>query len=293
MGCTTARPYSFPPPLQILTDTLLRINTKLTIYSSNLHSTHYIIFMKLMILSDLHIGNGNGFDTFGWDPQSFIRHLDHLRNRHSIEKVVLNGDVFELFKYSIREIEKNHTELISYFDRTGCVYIKGNHDLLSERSIDGLTITNSSGQKIRIEHGHNADFLNGTPFGRFLCRVGLKLLQSVVSISFFRNLYFKLVELDDEVNHIPRKYNSLKYLQYAMRLLSTYDVVVLGHTHKIEAHKTYYLNHKKRYLNTGSCSLGRFQAVTLDTETLEYDTIKVSAEECRSAGMFLEFKEAS
>ncbi len=249
--------------------------------------------MKLLILSDLHIGNGNSFDTFGWDSEGFIRHLEHLRTQYGIDQVILNGDTFELFKYSFAEIKKNHDDLISYFDKTECVYIKGNHDLLSERGVDGLSLTNSSGQKIRIEHGHNADFLNGTPFGRFLCRAGLKLLQFLVSVRFFRKLYFKLVELDDEVNHIPRKYNSLKYLQYAMGLLRDYDVVVLGHTHKIEAHKTYYLNHKKRYLNTGSCSLGRFQAILLDTETLEYDTIKISSEECLSAGMFLKMKKAS
>lgn len=31
---------------------------------------------------------------------------------------------------------------------------------------------------------------------------------------------------------------------------------------------------KKRYLNTGSCSLGRFQGIVLDTETLKYELIK-------------------
>ena len=60
------------------------------------------------------------------------------------------------------------------------------------------------------------------------------------------------------------------------KLLKNADVVIFGHTHKIETHKTYYLNSKKIYLNSGSCSHGRFQAVTLDTETLFYDTIKIA-----------------
>ena len=59
--------------------------------------------------------------------------------------------------------------------------------------------------------------------------------------------------------------------------LRSYDVVILGHTHKLEAHKTYYLNSKKLYLNTGTCSMGRLQAVILNTETLKYDTIKLSS----------------
>ena len=68
-------------------------------------------------------------------------------------------------------------------------------------------------------------------------------------------------------------------MKYALRLLKTYDVVIMGHTHKMEAHKTYYLQNKKRYLNSGTCSHGRFQAIFLDTETLKHETIKISRKE--------------
>jgi len=37
----------------------------------------------------------------------------------------------------------------------------------------------------------------------------------------------------------------------------------------------YYINQRKQYLNCGTCSLGRFQAVLVDTETLANETIKV------------------
>jgi predicted phosphodiesterase len=91
----------------------------------------------------------------------------------------------------------------------------------------------------------------------------------------------KILERVDEINHIPRKYNSYKYLKYALRLLRRYDVVILGHTHKLEAHKTYFLNKKKIYLNCGSCSLGRFQGIILDTESLEYELINLKANQSR------------
>jgi predicted phosphodiesterase len=91
-------------------------------------------------------------------------------------------------------------------------------------------------------------------------------------------IYFKLVASVERLNSIPKKYNTLKYLTYALRLLKDYDVVILAHTHKLESHHTYYLNKKKRYLNCGSCSLGRFQAIVLDTETLKYELIKETRE---------------
>jgi UDP-2,3-diacylglucosamine pyrophosphatase LpxH len=115
--------------------------------------------------------------------------------------------------------------------------------------------------------------------GRAIGRFAFKILKSAIHIPLIQKLYFKAVEFDDEVNRIPKKYNSYRYLKYALRLLRHYDVVILGHTHKIESHKTYYLNHKKTYLNTGSCSLGRLQAVILDTETLKYDLVKIGNKE--------------
>jgi predicted phosphodiesterase len=92
-------------------------------------------------------------------------------------------------------------------------------------------------------------------------------------------IYHRIVEWDDQINRIPKKYNTFKYLNYALNLLRSYDVVILGHTHKIESHKTYYLNAKKIYLNTGTCSLGRFQAVILNTENLKHETIKIGKNE--------------
>jgi len=85
--------------------------------------------------------------------------------------------------------------------------------------------------------------------------------------------YFKLIDLDNQISQIPKRYNTIKYLTYALNLLKEHDVVILGHTHKLESHHTYYLNKKKRYLNSGSCSLGRFQGIIMDTETLKYELI--------------------
>ena len=91
---------------------------------------------------------------------------------------------------------------------------------------------------------------------------------------YMMDIYFKIVAIEDQINHIPKKYNTIKYLTYALKLLKEHDVVILAHTHKLESHHTYYLNKKKRYLNCGSCSMGRFQGIVMDTETLKYELIK-------------------
>ena len=232
--------------------------------------------MRLLVLSDLHIDTGDKFGTFGWKAKKFIKTLDTIISHYGIDQVVLNGDVFDLYKYSYPDILARNGALVDYFTEKGFVFIRGNHDLWNPKARDHYNITNSRGQTIHIEHGHNADFLNGTSTGRFIGKLGFYVLKLLVKLRGIERLYFKIVEYDDEVNRVPRKYNSYKYLLYALKLLRKYDLVILGHTHKLELHKMYYINQRKQYLNCGTCSLGRFQAVLIDTETLTNETIKIT-----------------
>jgi predicted phosphodiesterase len=230
--------------------------------------------MNLLILSDLHIDANDRFGTFQWDEVDFIVQMEEIRDKYKIEKVIFNGDTFELMKYSFHYISTANPILMKYLLNNNFIFIKGNHDIINSFGEDSYDIENSSGQRIHIEHGHNADWINGTRLGRGLGNSLFSLLKRLIHIDFVRKVYFRAVAFDDQINDIPKRYNTLKYLTYAIKLLKENDVVILSHTHKLESHHTYYLNKKKRYLNSGTCSLGRFQAIILDTETLRYEMIK-------------------
>ena len=232
------------------------------------------ISMNLLIISDLHIGNNDHFATFGWNADDFIKALEMIKHEEHIDKIILNGDIFELYKYSFDEVYQTNQKLIDYFIDQDFVMLKGNHDAICSLGEDNFTIVNSKGKRILIEHGHSADFLNGTRLGRRLQTMGFNILRWLCKYSWALNTYFRIIEYDDAINHIPKKYDSYKYLKYALNMLKTHDLVILGHTHKIESHKTYYMNNKKQYINSGSCSLGRFEAVIVDTETMKHETIK-------------------
>jgi len=230
--------------------------------------------MNLLIISDLHIDNGDHFGTFGWKQQEFIDRIEAVQTQFLVDRVVLNGDIFELCKYSLKELAAQHAHFISYIKKHDVVYLRGNHDIKHPDAQNHLLIKNSSGKTIYIEHGHKADFINGTIIGRLIGKAFLKTLKILVKWHFANTLYFHFLKQDEGLEF--RTYNSYKYLRYALDLLKKFDVVVLGHTHKMEVHNTYYLDKKKQYINTGSCSLGRFQAILLDTETLEHTPITMS-----------------
>lgn len=230
--------------------------------------------MNILVLSDLHIDTGDTFGTFQWDETDLIMQIERIRDLYSIKKVIFNGDTFELMKYTYDDIREANPALMNYFRDKDFVFIQGNHDIVNSFGVKHYQITNSLGQTIHIEHGHNADWFNGSRLGRTLSRFGFLLLKKLSHYKSLMKIYFKIVSFEEQINHIPKNYNTLKYLTYALKLLKEHDVVILAHTHKLESHHTYYLNQKKRYLNCGSCSLGRFQGIVMDTETLRYELIK-------------------
>ncbi|MFW6227295.1 MAG: metallophosphoesterase, partial [Bacteroidota bacterium] len=198
--------------------------------------------MNLLILSDLHIGNNDSFSTFGWKAEEFINAVQRVKYVEQIDKIILNGDVFELYKYSFEEICDTNSNLVDYLLNSQDIeYLKGNHDALCPFGSDSANIENSKGKSIYIEHGHAADFMNGTLLGQRLQTFGFNLLRWGVQMDWIFQAYRKIFEMHEAINKIPKKYDSIKYLTHALRLLKNHDVVLLGHTHKMEAHKTYYL----------------------------------------------------
>ena len=239
--------------------------------------------MNILILSDLHIDTCDNFGTFQWDEMELIMQIEAIRDIHNVDKVIFNGDIFEMQKYTYEAIKEANPILMRYFRDNDFIFIKGNHDIVCDFSAANYQILNSQGQSVYIEHGHNADWFNGSRLGRAFGKFGMSLLKKLSHSKKLMDIYFRIVAFEDQINHIPKNYNTIKYLTYALKLLKEHDVVVLSHTHKLESRHTYYLNKKKRYLNSGSCSLGRFQGILMDTETLKYELIKETKESVRNS----------
>lgn len=71
--------------------------------------------MNILVLSDLHIDTCDNFGTFQWDEMDLIMQIEGIREIHNIAKVILNGDVFELVKYTYEDIKRANPTLMRYF----------------------------------------------------------------------------------------------------------------------------------------------------------------------------------
>ena len=228
--------------------------------------------MKLLILSDLHLDTGDRFSTSDWTSERFIRKIDLIIALYGIDKVVLNGDVFDMINSPMKAIEHAQRDTMTYLKNIGAIFVQGNHDIGYADGLRELVIENSRGATIRIEHGHKAEIFNGTKPGRVFVRVLMKAMKLLTKWNRLHNRYHKEVLIDDAVCGKPA-YRSSDCFKYAHKLLRTNDVVVLGHTHRLEESISYYGDDRKIYLNCGSCTKGKFQGVILDTESLRYELL--------------------
>ena len=93
--------------------------------------------MKILVVSDLHLGNGSKSDDFGYGEALVEREqkfLDFIKTQNP-DRVYLNGDTYELWQSRWKKVKKVHEKLISVFENDPkYIRIVGNHDF----SIDGL-----------------------------------------------------------------------------------------------------------------------------------------------------------
>jgi len=229
--------------------------------------------MKILVFSDWHLDAGDPLGWFGWDEKRFIEKLEKTITYYQPDKIILNGDIFELYRYRKAEIVSRYKDLLRFLQRYSVIFIRGNHDSISHTGLDYYEIS-YEGKRILILHGHQADFLNGNSLMRLLVRIGMKILRLFSHITFIREWYIRVYKFLDTKPLDSRRENDFKYLAYAIRLLDRkYDAVILGHTHQQEDLVLYQRVRKKYYLNSGTCSRRRFQGIFFDIERWTYTLI--------------------
>jgi UDP-2,3-diacylglucosamine pyrophosphatase LpxH len=88
---------------------------------------------RFVIFSDLHMGNGGLNDDFAKNAQlfNFVLNNYYLKKNY---KLILNGDIEELYKFSIKAIERKWQSIYDtfnlFYQNTGLYKIIGNHDYL-------------------------------------------------------------------------------------------------------------------------------------------------------------------
>jgi predicted phosphodiesterase len=182
---------------------------------------------KVVVFSDLHIGNGSERDDFYRNGEMFQAILDsyYLDGRYTL---VLNGDIEDLHRYPLKKILAGWPGLYARFRefaRRNALYkVVGNHDSeLTTWQDVGFTTTlpalrlEYQNNTMLVYHGHQASTL----FTKYNDLLGF-LLRYVATPLHIRN---------HSVSHHKRKRYSIEKLVYgfssANKIMS-----LIGHTHR-------------------------------------------------------------
>ncbi|MBN2154646.1 MAG: metallophosphoesterase family protein [Candidatus Lokiarchaeota archaeon] len=216
--------------------------------------------MRILVVSDLHLGNGSKSDDFGYGRETFEREARFLEfvESQNPDRVYLNGDIYELWQARWKKIKKAHEKLVKVFENDPkYIYIVGNHDF----NLTGLysdEIRTKSGKRVIIAHGFTADPWMNNVFTRTLIWF-IGGLERLISPNI--DLWPHMLRRSGEKSILKKRQT-----KYAEKLLKTYDICILGHTHYLDIDTN---DVGRIYANTGTCQTGKLQGILLDTETDE------------------------
>lgn len=183
---------------------------------------------KIVIFSDLHLGNGGYQDDFRQNSDLFRKILleYYLENDYTL---VLNGDIEELYKFRINQIQSAWSDVFEIFHefkkKNKLIKIFGNHDYelhkyyhhgFSNDLLEGVRL-NYQKDTLFIYHGHQtSSYLED--YNRFSSWFGRYILNPIG----YKNI---TLPVDDA--------SKFKTEKIAYNFASSKKVIsVLGHTHR-------------------------------------------------------------
>lgn len=218
--------------------------------------------VDLVVISDIHLG------TFGCQAKALLSYLKSI----DPEKIILNGDIIDIWQFNKRYWPKAHMkvikQLLSYITQGKEIYyLVGNHDEMLRKFLGFQMEKFSVRNKIVLElDGKKAWFFHGDVFditmqySKWLTRLGglgydlLILMNSLMNWVLEQMGQEKLSlskTIKNKVKGAVKFINRFEEVAVEIAAKNRYDFVVCGHIHHPNI-EDYWIDHRKvTYLNSG------------------------------------------
>ncbi|MGS2726113.1 UDP-2,3-diacylglucosamine diphosphatase [Psychroserpens sp. BH13MA-6] len=218
--------------------------------------------VEIAVISDVHLG------TYGCHAKQLLTYLNSI----SPKKLILNGDIIDIWQFKKRYFPKSHLRVIKKVmdmaaDGVEIIYITGNHDEMLRKFSD-MTIGNISiVDKIVLElDGKKAWFFHGDVFdvsiqnAKWLAKLGgygydlLILLNRFINWcleQFGREKYSLSKKIKNSVKSAVKYINDFEKVASDLAIEKGYDYVVCGHIHQPKMVIKENKSGKTTYLNSG------------------------------------------
>jgi UDP-2,3-diacylglucosamine pyrophosphatase LpxH len=218
--------------------------------------------VDLVILSDIHLG------TYGCRAEELLKYLNSIKPG----KLVLNGDIVDIWQFKKRYWPKSHMRILKHITSLlskGCpvYYVTGNHDEML-RKFEGFKIgsfhivnklvLNLQGKITWIFHGDVFDVT--MQHTKWLTKLGSWSYDLLILINSLVNWVVNMMgrekvslskKIKNGVKSAVKYINDFEQTAGDIAIANGYDYVACGHIHQPEMKELSNRNGKTTYLNSG------------------------------------------
>ena len=218
--------------------------------------------IEVAVISDVHLG------TYGCHAKQLLTYLNSIQPK----KLVLNGDIIDIWQFSKRYFPKSHLRVIKKiidmaYDGVEVIYVTGNHDEMlrkfSDTTIGNISIVDKvvlelDGKKAWIFHGDVFDV--SIQNAKWLAKLGgygydlLILLNRFINWClerFGKEKYSLSKRIKNSVKSAVKYINDFEEVASELAIKNRYDYVICGHIHQPKMLLKENKHGKTMYLNSG------------------------------------------
>lgn len=219
--------------------------------------------VELVVISDIHLG------TYGCHAKELFNYLNSIKPK----KLILNGDIVDIWQFRKRYFPKSHLKvikkIISFASKgTEVIYITGNHDEMLRKFSDTQMGDFKLVDKLVLEldHDKKAWFFHGDVFdtsiqnAKWLAKLGGWGYDMLILFNQFINWFlgrmgkekFSLSKkIKNSVKKAVKYINDFENVAAELAVKKKYDYVVCGHIHQPQMREYKDKNGSCYYLNSG------------------------------------------
>nr|WP_321225971.1 UDP-2,3-diacylglucosamine diphosphatase [uncultured Psychroserpens sp.] len=218
--------------------------------------------VEVVVISDVHLG------TYGCHAKQLLTYLNSI----SPKKLILNGDIIDIWQFKKRYFPKSHLRVIKKImdmaaNGIEIIYITGNHDEMLRKFSDTTIGNISIVDKIVLElDGKKAWFFHGDIFdvsiqnAKWLAKLGGYGYDLLIRLNSFVNWcldkmgkdkYSLSKKIKNSVKGAVKYINDFEKVAADLAIENGYDYVVCGHIHQPKMQIVENKHGKTTYLNSG------------------------------------------
>ncbi|WP_299113291.1 UDP-2,3-diacylglucosamine diphosphatase [uncultured Winogradskyella sp.] len=218
--------------------------------------------VEIAVISDIHLG------TYGCHAKQLLAYLNSIEPK----KLILNGDIVDIWQFKKRYFPKSHLSVIKKIMNfaahgTEVVYITGNHDEMLRKfadteigniSIVNKLVLNLGGKKAWFFHGDVFDI--SIQNAKWLAKLGGHGYDILILLNRFvnwclekmgRERYSLSKKIKNSVKSALKYIHNFEQVATDLAIENGYDYVICGHIHQPKMLVKENKNGKTTYLNSG------------------------------------------